>query len=351
MESRDAFGHFVLAARIPITFAGGSPKDLQRPIPLWGLPLDDRVDWFLPSRDQVTTPLSQCIENYLNDCYGLSPGTRALYATHLKRFLCFAGDKPIGDVRPALLREFLSGLRRKDGRKYSAAYLDQVYRTLHTFFEWLVKERVLAVNPIEQVRRPKVPKRKSPRLSLEEIERLIEAVKKTRHAARNLAIVCLMVDSGLRRGEVLGLRVKDVDLENNVVRVYGKGGKERDVPIGQATAEALRAYLAVRPASASPALFLTAEGEPLEKDGLQSLMYRLKEKANLPQLHCHLLRHTFANHFIGGGGSLRKLQKILGHASIRTTAEIYTDPELQELQEEHARVSPLSRLREPNDSP
>ncbi len=288
--------------------------------------------------------LSESIESYLGDCYGLSPGTRALYATHLERFLRSVGDRPIDEMKPAVVRKFMADLRRRDGRPYSAAYLDQVYRTLHTFFEWLVRERILTANPMAHVRRPKVPKRKSPRLTLEEVKRVIEAVKGTVHAARNLAIVCLMLDSGLRRGEVLALQVRDVDLEKGVVRVFGKGGKERDVPIGPTTAEALRAYLAVRPTSASPVLFLTAEGKPLKKDGLQSLMYRLKVKANLPQLRCHLLRHTFANHFISAGGSLRKLQKILGPASIRTTAEIYTDPELRELQEEHARVSPLSQL-------
>jgi len=293
----------------------------------------------------TTLPLSECIDNYLSDCYGLSPGTQALYATHLKRFLESVGDGPVGEVEAAQVRSFMADLRRRDGQEYSAAYLDQVYRTLHTFFEWLVRERVLTVSPMTQVRRAKVPKRKSPRLTLDEIERLIKAVKSTRHVARNLAIVYLMLDSGLRRGEVLGLLVSNVDLEQGVVRVLGKGGKERDVPIGPMTVEALRAYLAVRPASVSPVFFLTAAGEPLEKDGVQSLMYRLKQKTGLPRLHCHLLRHTFANHFIGAGGSLRKLQKILGHASIRTTAEIYTDPELSELQEEHARVSPLSQLR------
>ena len=296
-------------------------------------------------KETLPPVLSECIESYLGDCYGLSPGTRALYAAHLERFLQSVGDRPIDEVEAAVVRRFMAGLRRSNGRPYSAAYVDQVYRTLHTFFEWLVRERILIANPMAHVRRPRVPKRKSPRLTLDEVKRVIEAAKGTVHAARNLAIVCLMLDSGLRRGEVLTLRVKDVDLENGVVRVFGKGGKERDVPIGSMTAEALRAYLAVRPASASPKLFLTMTGRPLSKSGLQSLMYRLKGKAGLPQLHCHLLRHTFANHFISAGGSLRKLQKILGHASIQTTAAIYTDPELSELQEEHARVSPLSQLR------
>jgi len=289
--------------------------------------------------------LSECVEVYLDDCYALAPSTRALYAYHLERFVLEVGDRPVPEVSPVVVRSFMVGLRRRDGKEYSAAYQDQVYRTLSTFFRWSVREGAVEGNPMERVRRPRVPKRKSPRLSLEEVERLLDAVRETGRPVRNLAIVCLMVDSGLRRGEVVRLEVGDVDLDSGVVRVFGKDKKERDVPLGPVTCEALRAYLAVRPGSSSDALFVTAAGKPLTRGGLQTLVYRLKARAGLPQLRCHLLRHTFANHFINGGGGLRKLSKILGHANIRTTAEIYTDPELSELQEEHARVSPLAQLR------
>jgi site-specific recombinase XerD len=293
----------------------------------------------------ATEPLSSYIDEYLSDCYGLSPATQKLYQTHLDRLLKTVGDIPITEVDTKVLRKYLSGLRRQDGREYSASYLDQVYRTLHTFFEWLVRERVLMENPITQVRRVKVPKRKSPRLTLEEIDQLIDAVEQCAHAERNLAIVSLMVGSGLRRGEVFGLRVSDIDLENEVVHPFGKDKEEREIPLGVETVEALRAYLGVRPDSTSDQLFLKANGEPLTLNGLVSVIRRLQNLSGLPKLHCHLLRHTFANHYIAGGGSIRKLQKILGHNSVTTTADIYTDPELSELKKEHASVSPLAQLR------
>lgn len=299
----------------------------------------------LVEEPSATGSLSHYINEYLSDCYGLSEGTQKLYATHLNRLLETVGDLPITEVDAKVLRGFMSGLRRRDGRKYSAAYLDQVYRTLHTFFEWLVREHVLAVNPITQVRRVKVPKRKSPRLKLNEVSQVIKAVKQTWHAERNLAMIYLMVGSGLRRGEVLNLRLSELDLENRAVRGFGKDKEEREIPVGEETVEALQAYLNVRPASSSDKVFLKENGEPLEKDGIQSMMYRLKAKTGLSKLCCHLLRHTFANHYIAGGGSLRKLQKILGHSSIHTTADIYTDPELAELQREHERVSPLAQMR------
>ena len=199
-----------------------------------------------------------------------------------------------------------------------------------------------------RVRRPRVPQRKSPRLSLEEVERLLEAIKRGGNAARDLAMICLAVDSGLRRGEIMGLRLDGVDLERATVRVLGKGSKERDVPIGGVTVTALAAWLALRPAVACEQVFVTSAGRPFTVNGIQTMMHRLKARAGLPHLRWHLLRHTFANHFINGGGPLRMLQKILGHASVTTTARIYTDPELPELVEAHRRASPLSQIGKRN---
>lgn len=293
--------------------------------------------------------LSTCVKSYVDDCYGLAPGTQALYSYHLGRFIGEVGDVEMVEMEECrLVRGFMSGLRRQDGKPYSPYYLDQVYRTLNTFFVWCVREGFLDHNPMDRVRRPRVPRRKSPRLTLEEVGCLLDAVGKTGHPVRNLAMICLAVDSGLRRGEVLGLEVRNVDLDGSIVRVLGKGSKERDIPVGVVARDALRAYLKVRPTSSSLRVFLSSGGKPLTKDALQTLMYRLKKKAGLPQLRWHLLRHTFANHFINGGGGLRKLQKILGHSSVRTTADIYTDPELNELQDAHNRASPLVQIEQRN---
>ena len=297
-----------------------------------------------------TSTLAEYINKYLNDCYALSPNTQRLYARHLDRFLRSVGDHPVSDLSSDLIRRYMSGLRRRDGRRYSAAYLDQVYRTLHTFLEWLVEERALMENPMKHVRRVRVPKRKSPRLNLEEIEQLIDAVRKTSQPERNLAIVYLMLGSGLRRGEVVGLRLGGLDLDNAVARVFGKDQEEREIPLSPETVEAIKEYLKVRPSASTDRLFLTESGKPLTTNALNTFMYRLKTQAELPQLRCHLLRHTFANYYIAGGGSLRKLQKILGHSDIQITAQFYTDPELSELVEEHARVNPLAQIRRLHDN-
>lgn len=283
--------------------------------------------------------------NYKEDCYALSEGTRELYAYHLDALLAWSPPGILmSEVTPAVLRSYMAGLRRKDGRPCSPHYLDQVYRTLHTFLGWVVREGGLDSNPLDHVRRPRVPRTKSPRLREGEVERLLEAVKSGSNPARDLAMVCLAVDSGLRRGEIMGLEVDHVDLEAGVVRVLGKGSKERDVPVGAFSLAALGTYLALRPDVPTKKVFLTRQGRPFTKNGMQTMMYRLKVRAGLPELRWHLLRHSFANGWVAKGGGLRMLQKILGHASIETTARIYTDPELGELVRVHARCSVLSGM-------
>jgi len=286
--------------------------------------------------------LADCVQGYLDDCYALTERTRGLYTYHLERLVAdVGGDRLMSEVSTEVVRSYMADMRRKDGGKYSKSYMNQVYRTLNTFFVWCLQEGAVRKNPLEQIRRPKVPKRKSPRLSLEEVAHLLKTVReRTDNPVRNLAMILLMVDSGLRRGEVVGLEVADVDLESGIVRAFGKDMEDRYVPIGKQTCEALRAYLTRRPDTGEKALFVTTEGTALTSDGLGTLIHRLKERSGI-QVYCHLLRHTFANHFIKNGGNLRKLQEILGHASVETTAKIYLSPELPELQDEHEHYSPL----------
>lgn len=292
----------------------------------------------------LRTTLLESISMYLDDCYGLAERTQKLYAWQLQRFADYTGDLPIAQVDARLVRSYMANLVRRDtGKKVSPAFADQVYRTLNTFFRWCVREEFLPQNPMDRVRKPRVPRRKSPRLSLEEVGRLLDAASQTHTPERDTAIVLLMLDSGLRRSEVVGLTLDSLDLRKGTVTVYSKG-KEREVPIGAMTRRAIHIYLAVRPdCPGENALFINVKRRPLAIQGLHMLMRRLGKRAGIANLHCHLLRHTFANTYIANGGGLRKLQKILGHSDVTTTARIYTDPELAELQEEHARVSPLAQ--------
>lgn len=292
--------------------------------------------WFYESKGDAVLP----IEEYLLDCYGLAETTRELYSTHLHRFAESVGDQP---VTSQCVRHYMAHLRQMDGTEYSRSYLDQVYRTLNTFFNWCIGEGHMQVNPMTHVRKPKVPQRKSPRLSKNQVFQLLAEAGK--QSVRNLVIILLMVDSGLRRGEVLNLKLSDLYLERGSAMVMGKDRQEREVPLGHHTIEALESYLAVRPETSTERVFVTERYRaPLTRNGLGSVIRRLQEKVGF-DVHCHLLRHTFANHFVANGGSVKKLQKILGHNQYSTTADLYLDPEYVEVAAEHERCSILSHLR------
>jgi len=167
-------------------------------------------------------------------------------------------------------------------------------------------------------------------LSPGEAERLIDAATGTQpRALRDQALVELLYGAGLRVSEAMGLEKAGVDFDERLVRVIGKGGKERVVPIGRHAADALRRYLARgRPhldTRHRPELFLNAKGGPLTRAGAFLILRKLAEKAGLdPQrVHPHLLRHSFATHLLEGGADLRSVQEMLGHADLSTT-ELYT---------------------------
>jgi site-specific recombinase XerD len=293
--------------------------------------------------------VARCVQDYLADCYALASSTRELYKTHLTRFSRYAGDKGLkemSDISAREVRQYLRGLRRSDGEEYSRAFLDQVYRTLNTWFHWSVEEGILESNPMDRVRHPRVPKKKSPCLSLEQIKRVLELIEaETLEPERNLAMTWLMLDSGLRLGEVVGLNRGDLDLERGVARVLGKDQEERYVPLGKQSIRALRAYSEIRRRS-NGAQFLDVRGRRISGNAVRLMLRRVGLKAKgVDRLYPHLLRHTFANWWIKNGGGLRKLQEILGHSDVRTTASIYVSPELDDLQAEHACVSVGSQFR------
>jgi len=291
--------------------------------------------------------LKDALNDYLLDCKagGLSKRTVEGYRMNVQQFVDHAerlGVVDLSEVDARHLRSFFAGLRDKS---LSSWTVDQRWRSINTFFRWCIREGYLPANPLDGIRRPKLPKRLVPRLSLEQVRALLDVVGTTRFAARNLAMVLLMVDSGLRLGEVIGLDVEDVKLGEGYVTVIGKGDKERRVPMGKATRDAIRAWLEERPDTDTPALFLGRNGRRVTGCAVRLVLRRIRKAVGVRRLYPHLLRHTFANLYLQAGGDLRTLQQILGHADVEITAMIYTEPSLNDLQQKHAKHSPLSRLR------
>ncbi len=298
--------------------------------------------------------LSTGITLYLNFNYTLAPKTLQIYREHLERLQHALDDPPLVSIDHYALAGFMSSLRRKDGQPYSPAYLNQVHRTLHTFFEFCVTEGWIDKNPIARLKRPRVDAGPKPRLSLVQVRQLLNAVAETSLPRRNMAIVLLMLDCGLRRGEVVSLTVGDIFLEEKRIIVRdAKTRTAREVPLSEPAELALRKYRDARrrPRRVTEPFFLTGsgpnKGQPISARVIEEMMKRLKRRLGFP-LYAHLLRHTFGNHFIRKGG-LKHLQKILGHSSINTTAAFYTDPDFPDLLAQISVAAPSVQIKQKDE--
>jgi integrase/recombinase XerC len=303
--------------------------------------------------------IAVAISQFITACSSrnLTDKTICAYRYNLDRLQCYADQHNIlavESVTPNDLCEILASLRAEHPRYHfskiassktmSAHTIHQTYRTLRTFFIWLVRQDVVTRNPILKIDQPKLPKHLVKRLDIDQSKQLINAIKHTAQPARNLAIVALMLDSGLRVGEVVNLEISRVDLKLGKAIVLGKGDKEREVPLGQMTCRALETWLWVRGENKSPRVFISRLGKPLKANPILLMLRRIKIKLGWSSLHPHLLRHTFAKLYLEEG-DIKTLQVILGHASIETTAEIYLDPDFKDLKRKHNRASPFVLMK------
>lgn len=255
-----------------------------------------------------------------------SPRTVDAYRRDLVALSAHA-SAPAGETTLAQLEAWIATMRA-DG--LAPATIARRIAAARSYLTHLVVLGRRADNPAAELRPPRRPRRLPRVLSASEAEKLIDAaVGSTPRQMRNRALVELLYGSGLRISEALGLARSSVDLDGRLVRVVGKGRKERIVPLGRPSVESVRRYLALgRPhldRRHRPDLFLNARGGALTRAGAFLILRRLAERAGLdPQrVHPHLLRHSFATHLLEGGADLRSVQELLGHADLATT-ERYT---------------------------
>jgi len=275
----------------------------------------------------------------------LAPRTVEAYRRDLEALSAFLGHGP-ATATPEELERYLAELR---ARGLAASTIARRTAALRSFFRHQVLLGARRDNPAAELALPR-RRRPLPRtLSAGEVERLIEAAGGTTpRTLRDGALVELLYGAGLRVSEALGLERGAVDLEERLVRVIGKGSKERIVPIGRAAAESVRRYMARgRPfldTRHRPELFLNAKGGPLTRAGAFLILRRLAEKAGLEpeRVHPHLLRHSFATHLLEGGADLRSVQEMLGHADLATT-ELYTHVSDRRRRELYFRAHPHAR--------
>jgi integrase/recombinase XerC len=298
----------------------------------------------------VTESLHENIEGFLEDLQhrrGHSAHTIKNYRSDLFQFTTFLGEamsiEHVAEVDVLAIRAFLADLHRHGLARSSIA---RKLASVRTFFRYLTREGKLTQNPARLVSTPRLDHKIPARVEQSEVERLLECPDaSTQLGRRDRAILEILYATGLRVSELVSLDLARVDLENMLVRVFGKGGKERIVPFGELASRAIRAYLVdrlelVQRGRGTDALFVNARGGRLTARSVQRLLERyLRDAALRSSLSPHSLRHAFATHLLERGCDLRSIQELLGHQSLSTTQK-YTSLSTQKLLDVYEKSHP-----------
>lgn len=285
---------------------------------------------------------------------GLAPNTLEAYGRDLRDLLIDLNARAVTTpdaVQPRQLAEHLASMKTVRGQASST--ITRRLATIRTFFRWLHGEGAIAENPADWLDRPTRWKRLPDVLSPNQMRRLLDAPSpeldrpnQTSLWRRDKAMLELMYASGLRASEVGAIGVEDFHPKLGVVRVLGKGDKERLVPMGRPAIDAIEMYLTecrprlVRPdARDKGRLILSKTGRPLERVAVWQIVKRHASRAGLRDVHPHTLRHSFATHLLMGGADLRLVQELLGHSDIATT-QIYTHVDRSRLKDVHRKYHP-----------
>jgi integrase/recombinase XerD len=284
--------------------------------------------------------------DYLTLEQGTSPLTLEAYRRDVERLVDYVRVKgattPI-DITSRLLREFVYHLKDLG---LSPASIRRNISAVRTYFRFLLSDGVVTRDPSERLETPRRWRTLPDVLTVEEVSRLLAAPTLDDPLAfRDRAMLELAYGAGLRVSEWITLGVRDVLFEDKLVRVFGKGSKERLVPVGRSAIGAVATYIReLRPrlekGGGKGVLFLNARGEPLSRMGAWKILRRYVERAGIEKsVSPHTLRHSFATHLLEGGADLRAVQEMLGHADISTT-QIYTHVDREYLRQVHKQFHP-----------
>lgn len=283
---------------------------------------------------------------YLKDEKGVTAHTLRAYASDLEQFYTFldilngAADEPVvvATITRHDIRAYLGYLYTNRQQKTS---VERKLSTLRSFFKFLIRRRVLESNPMLTIQLPKKEKRVPEFLQEPQIETIIQGVGAVDDPLimRNLAIIELLYGTGIRVSELVGLGMEDLDLANGLIRVLGKGNKERIAPVGSFAIKALKLYLPYRrelltknrSLTTTNPLFLNARGGRLTVRSVHRLVTNLAKRLGLDtHVSPHTFRHTFATHLLMHGADLKSIQELLGHKNLSTTQK-YTHLGLEKL--------------------
>ena len=252
------------------------------------------------------------------------------------------GVADFADIDGERLRGFIAGEHR---RGLSPKSLQRRLSALRSFFRYLLKRGRLAANPAQGLRAPKAPRKLPQILDPDEMTQLVEVPTDAPLGLRDRALLELLYSSGLRVSELCALRWRDLDLAEALVRVSGKGGKVRIVPVGSHALAALAQWKDDQRAATEAPVFPGRAGKPITPRAVQLRLRQLAQQQGIwKRVHPHLLRHSFASHVLESSGDLRGVQELLGHADIATT-QIYTHLDFQRLAQVYDEAHPRAKRR------
>jgi integrase/recombinase XerD len=294
-------------------------------------------------------PIAPDLAQYLDHLAierGLARNTLVAYRRDLSKYAIYLESRGVAElsaVDAGLIADFLAHLR--GGGELSASSSARVLVTVRGLHRFLARESGMT-NPAKEIPIPRVGMRLPKAISSADIEKVLGNVSPGDRSSRDLALLEFLYGVGARISEAVDLNVGDLDLDSELVRLRGKGGKERIVPIGSHAVKAIKAYLVRgRPALAGPqsqALFLNARGGRLSRQSAWAILKAAAARSGLNQISPHTLRHSFATHLLENGADIRVVQELLGHSSIATT-QIYTLVTIERLREVYATTHPRAR--------
>ena len=331
--------------------------------------LDHKIDDFLEQaldKAEAATALINLIEGYrlCARSEGISDNTILLTGravSYLNNFLTRSGlPTNVESIGVSEIRSFILYLKeaqrfefhpliKNHDRKLTGHTINCYVRSISAFWSWLAREGFIDSNPFAKTKIPKAPRKVITPFTGEQIQSLIQEIDTSSTAGlRAYAIILTLLDTGIRLGELTGLKKDDVDLRNKTLKVFGKGSKERRVPIGKRLLATLWKYQLRRPQPATGLIdnfFLTQDGWPLTKNRVETIIKDLGKKAGLQGVRCspHTFRHTFCIQFLRNGANLFNLQQMTGHSSLEVLRGYVALAE-SDIKTAHQKFSPADNL-------